>query len=298
MLEPKRTPRSQVLESARIEKALARAIDEGSMADLFDQLDRNSGLPGPQPNVDLARALGGAIAARRGRADAVLRALLGSPSEYPVIVAAFALASRLLAGVDPRGSMQDLHDLAEDPRHHVRAGVVLALRTLIAAQGEPIINELAAWTDGYLHAHVVLEALADKTLLAGLPSGDAILARLDEAFALADISPRAAERSQGVRALRGGMPAQIAILAARCPEVLGWLADRTRASRPETREVIRETLLALRRAGFRGAEVDRLAAALEASAPPPRDPSRIVHGTRQRGRGSAGRPDPRRKRPH
>lgn len=287
-----------MLESPRIEKALARAIDEGSTSDLFDQLTRSSGLPGPRPNLDLARALGGAIAARRGRADALVRELLGATSEYPVIVAAFALASRLLAGLDPRGSMKALHDLAEDPRHHVRAGVVDALRMLIADRGDPLLDELAAWTDGYLHAHVVLEALADRTLLASLTSSAAILARLDEAFALADLSPRAAERSQGVRLLRGAMPVQIAVFAARCPEVLTWLADRTRSQRPESREVIRETLLALRRAGFKGADVDRLAAALEASAPPPRDPSRIVHGTRQRGRGSAGRPDPRRKRPH
>jgi hypothetical protein len=91
-----------MLESARIEKALARAIDEGSTADLFDQLARSSGLPGPRPNFDLARALGFAIAARKGRADGLLRSLLGSSLEYPIIVGAFTLAARCLAGVDPR----------------------------------------------------------------------------------------------------------------------------------------------------------------------------------------------------
>ena len=36
--------------------ALARAI-EGDVEPFYDQLSRNSGLPGPRPNFDLARAL-------------------------------------------------------------------------------------------------------------------------------------------------------------------------------------------------------------------------------------------------
>jgi hypothetical protein len=273
------------IRSARLEAALDKAVESGSMTELFDQLDRGSNLPGTRPNLELARAVGVALAAKRARADAVIQALLDAKTEYPVIVASHALAQRVIAGVDARGSSTVLHDLAGDERHLVRLGVTSAVRVLVSARGEEGIRELAAWTDGYLHAHVVLEALADRELLAALPSGAEVLARLDEAFTLADASPRAAERSQGLRSLRGGFPRQIAVIAARFPEAIPWLAERATWKRPETRDVVAEAIVALRRSGLRNADADRLTQSLGASAPPPRDPSRIVQGTRKRSKG-------------
>jgi hypothetical protein len=178
-----------------------------------------------------------------------------------------------------------LQALAEDPHHLVRLGVVEGLRMRLAALGEAAVAELAAWTDGYLQAHVALEALADRALLDALPSPAGVLARLEEAFALADGSPRSSERTQGMRALRQGMPAQIAVFAARFPETLAWLAEKAASKRPETREVVAGAIKALRRSVISDVEASRLAALLATSAKPPRDPSRIVQGTRKRGRG-------------
>jgi hypothetical protein len=155
----------------------------------------------------------------------------------------------------------------------------------IESLGEGAVVEFAAWTDGYLQAHVALSALADRVILDALPSRAPVLARLEEAFALADGSPRAAERSQGVRALRGGLPAQITAFAARFPETIAWLERAAQAERPETREVVAEAIRALRRVKLSDAEAARLRAALAKSAPPPRDPSRIVKGTRKRSKG-------------
>lgn len=274
------------LKSTRIEAAIDKAVAGGGMADLLDALDRGSNLPGTRPNLDLARAVGVALASRRGKADAIVRSLLGEPQkEYPVIVAAHALAQRAVAGVDARGALADLHELAGDARHLIRLGVSSALRSFIAAGGEAAVRELATWTDGYLHAHVVLEALADRELLARLPSGEEVLARLEEAFRLADDSPRSAERSQGLRSLRGSLPAQIAVIAARFPEAVAWVQARTASKRPETREVVDQAIIALRKTGLRNAEAARLHQALDASAKPPRDPSRIVQGTRKRSKG-------------
>src|SRR5262249_62311955 len=139
-----------------------RAIVTGEASELFDLLERSSGLPGPRPNLDLARALGLSIARHAGRADRLLRALLDAAGEFPQIVAALALAARSIAGVDPRGAMERLSQMAEDPRRHVRSGVVSALRLRIEKLGEPAVVELASWTDGYLQAHVALSALADR----------------------------------------------------------------------------------------------------------------------------------------
>jgi hypothetical protein len=280
------------LRSERILGALDGALATGDVGPFFEQLRRSSGLPGPRPNFDLARAVGHALSRHEGRADAIVAALARSDEEYLRVVAAMVFAARSLPGPDKRRSrtrideaLADLQELAEDPRHGVRSGIVEALRLRLSAMGEPAVVDLAAWTDGYLQAHVALEALAERQWLTTLPSGESVVERLEEAFELADASPRSAERSQGMRTLRQGMPAQIALFAARFPETLAWLERKTASARPETREVVAGAIRALRRKGISDVEAGRLTALLEASGKPRRDADRVVHGTRRRGKG-------------
>jgi hypothetical protein len=167
----------------------------------------------------------------------------------------------------------------------VRLGVIDAIRLRLDTLGEPVVDELAAWTDGYLQAHVALEALADRMLLTKLPNAEPVLARLEEGFTLADESPRAAERTQGMRALRQGMPQQIATFAARYPETIAWIEGKTAMARPETREIVASAISLMRRAVISDVEAQRLGGMLEASAKPRRDAAKVVHGTRKRGKG-------------
>ncbi|APR81411.1 Hypothetical protein A7982_06760 [Minicystis rosea] len=280
----------------RLAAALDRAVDQGDNAELIELLHRNSGLPGPRPNMELARAVGAAIARRESRGDRLLADLAREDNkEYLRIVAAMTLAARALppeGKVDKRRAaarateaLADLQQLAEDPRHLVRIGLVEAVRMRIDLLGEPAVDELSAWTDGYLQAHIALEALADKMLLTKLPSAEPVLARLDEAFTLADASPRAAERTQGMRVLRQGMPQQITIFGARYPEVITWLEGKTNMQRPETREVVAGAISLMRRSVLSDADAQRLGGLLEASAKPRRDADKVVHGTRKRGKG-------------
>ncbi|MFT3776095.1 MAG: hypothetical protein QM820_62930 [Minicystis sp.] len=280
----------------RLAAALDRAVDQGDSADLIELLHRNSGLPGLRPNLELARAVGAAIARREGRGDRLLAELAREDNkEYLRIVAAMTLAARALppeGKVDKRRfaarateALADLQQIAEDPRHLVRLGLVDALRLRLDALGEPAVDELAAWTDGYLQAHIALEALADKTLLTKLPSAEPILARLEEAFTLADASPRAAERTQGMRVLRQGMPQQITTFAARYPETIAWLEGKTGMQRPETREVVAGAISLMRRTVISDVDAQRLSGLMEASAKPRRDADKVVHGTRKRGKG-------------
>ncbi len=271
--------------TSRLEAAIDLAIGGAGMDTLLDVLARNSHLPGTKPNLDFAKAAGVALASRRGKSDAIVRELLMNENEFPVIVAAHALVERVLAGVDVKGSMTTLHDLADEPRHLVRMGIVAAVRALLFAKGDEILRELVAWTDGYFHAHVVLSALADRDVLDKLRSPDELIARLDEAFVLADTSPRAAERTQGLRSLREGFPAEVVVLAARFPEVITWVESKTDTQRPESREVVAQMIAALRRRGLKNSEADRLETALGASAKPLRYAARVVHGTRKRSKG-------------
>ncbi|WP_437308996.1 hypothetical protein [Sorangium sp. So ce388] len=315
------------LRNPKIDAAIERAAQLGDPAELLALLDRSSGLPArrggvrapgpdlgpnaplPRVNLDLARAVGAAIADRGAPAERLVRALCASAEEYALIVAAQALAAMATrtaqaarsggaggaagpqrargargarGGFDPLG---ELEQLAEDPRRVVRDGVVAALRAVIAARGDAAVGELASWTDGYLQAYVALEALAERTLLTGISAGAEVVARLEEAFAMSDRSPRADERLQGLRLLRQGMPTQIATFAGRFPEVVRWLEEKTQVERPESRDVVAQAIAALRKGSFSDAETARLAAALTASAPPERYAARIVQGTRKRSKG-------------
>ena len=285
-----------VIRSEKLSATLERALATGETAEFFDQLRRGSNLPGPRPNLDLARAVGAVIARREAGGDRLIADLTHDDDEFRRIVAAMTLAARSLAtpaqGGDKRRAaarvaeaLAGLQELAEDPRHVVRAGIVEALRMRLTTLGEAAVADLAAWTDGYLQAHIALEALADKALLNTLPSGTEVLARLDEAFVLADESSRSAERTQGMRVLRDGMAAQIAVFAARYPETLAWLERKTASKRPESRTVVAETISALRRSVISDTEAQRLGALLEASGKPRRDADRVVAGTRKRGKG-------------
>lgn len=281
--------------SDKLKEVIDRAVSTGDRAPLYDFLARRSGLPGPSMNLDLARAAGLAIAAHGGRADALVGALTADDDEFRRAVLTAALAARSIPAKDAnkkprspaviRASLDALTAIAEDGRHHVRAGLVAALRMRLDAMGEAALRDLASWTDGYLHAHLALEALADKAILAKISDGAEVVARLEEAFSLADDSPRAAERSQGIRVLRQGMPAQIAVFAGRYPEVVRWLADKTKVQRPESREVVKATIAALRRAVISDADAAKLAADFEASEKPRRDAAKVVHGTRKRSKG-------------
>lgn len=279
--------RASFVRNERVSAALDAAISGGkaNLLRLFDELSRNSGLPSPKPNWELAQAVGQHLAREGRKAEAVLDALQNSEDEFNKIVALATYAARILNAFDEARSMQAMQDIAEDGRHTVRAGTVLALRALIGERQDRAVADLKAWMDGYLQAHLVLEALSDRTLLSKIKGSAELLARLDEAFELADLSPRSAERSQGMRLLRGSLPAQIVVFAARFSEVLSWLGEKTQCKRPESREVVANAISLLRKASLSDADAAKLLGGLEQSAKPPRDPSRIVEGTRKRAKG-------------
>jgi hypothetical protein len=276
---------SEALKSQRIQAALELALDGGPTRDLFDLLERSSGHPGPRPNVDLAKAIGKRLASEAKRGLGLTEELLEHKNEYFVRVGLMALAARASTRGDRTGALRLLHDKADETRKSARDAVIDALESVLLARGDELVPELAAFTDGFLHAFVVLEALTRRQVLDKLSDGEAVLARIGEAFDLADASSRAAERAQGVRLLREGLPKQITRTAQRFGETLAFLEPLLSRKRPETRAVLEATLSELRKTTLSDASTARLRAMLAETAPPPRDPSRIVAGTRKRSRG-------------
>jgi hypothetical protein len=205
-----RLSHGELIRNPTITAELGSALSGRGHAGLFALLRRFSGLPGPRMNHRLAWAVGQALAAEGARADDLVeqlcamnfhRAPPGTDAEFLPIVGAFGLAARLAKGTDDTATLTRLRSLAEDSRHLVREGVRRAVVEASSSRGEQMVRLLASWMDGYLSATVVLEALTVRTWLDRLKSPEEVLARLEEAFLLAESAPRADRRSQGYRAL-------------------------------------------------------------------------------------------------
>jgi len=140
---------------------------------------------------------------------------------------------------------------------------------------------------------VVVEAFADPRALAALSDSEAFLDYLSRAIdAIAD-APRAAERSDARRRLLLSLPRTLGAVAShlnRDDRGTDWLeSEFSRARHPDVREALSNTLV---RFASRGADpgaviTQRLRAALQGSAKPPRDPTRRRPGA---ARGKASRP--------
>jgi hypothetical protein len=271
--------------AVEIDKAIARR----SYGDLFVLLRRLSGLPGPRANEKLAWAIAREIASRGVKADALVaelgragrgRVLETGSAEFLPIVGAFCLASRAGAA-EPR--LTALRELAEDPRHLVRESVVTALAEMSCASDD-LVAQLGAWTDGYLSASVVLDAITARAWLDRQKTHEPAFARLDEAFALAEGAPRADQRSQGYRAVLKTLPEAIARLADRFPDAtVDWLESRSSTEHVELREALGQVFERVRARGHAPGKWERFERLLAASAPPRRDPRTYVGPTRKRG---------------
>ncbi|NUO48579.1 MAG: hypothetical protein HOV80_06955 [Polyangiaceae bacterium] len=268
----------------RLDDALEEALAGGRTVALFSELERVSGMPGPRPNLLLLKSLGARIA-RAGATGRELSEVLVSQKSLPLYTTGvFAIGADAANKATRQRGLGKLHDLSDEPVKERRTMVVEALADLVAAHGDEIAVAMKRFTDGFLHAVVALEALTEQRALARLSSPDALLERFAEAFDLADDAPRAADRAQGVRILRESMPAQIARAVVRFGELAAFVEERATRERPETREVVAQTIAALRKV-LGEADADRLRKTHGESAKPPRDPSRIVQGTRKRSRG-------------
>jgi hypothetical protein len=139
--------------------------------------------------------------------------------------------------------------------------------------------------DGYFQAAAVLAGLADARWLVAIDDAAEAIARLDDAFRLARDAPRAAARWPGRKALVEVLGKAPAALASRFGvPVFELLASWTKTEQPELRDAISQNLRGPKMVGRFADEVARVRTALDATAAAPRDPTRIVHGMRGRGK--------------
>jgi hypothetical protein len=244
-------------------------------------------------NSDLADAFAELCRARGARADAAATALArlsadvaagGTAGEFLPVCGVFALAARAAADASARPRvLTELHARADDLRYRVRDAVVAGLARIGAAAGDALVADVAAWMDGYFHAAAVLRALESPAFLGAIRDSSAVVARFDAAFTLLRDAPRAAARWPGHKALLEVLstaPAAAALTLG--APVFDMLERWTQVTDPVLRDAVRQILDSRKLRGRFGAEVDRIARALAASAPPVRNPDHDVGRTRDR----------------
>jgi hypothetical protein len=275
---------------------LGRALDQaiaGKPEALHALLARGSRLPGTRMNSDLADAFADLCRARGARADAAATALArlsadsaagGTAGEFLPVCGVLGLSARAAAdGTVRRRLLAELHARADDLRYRVRDAVVAGLARVGAATGDALVAEVAAWMDGYFHAAAVLRALESPAWLGAVRDATAVVARYDEAFALLRDAPRAAARWPGHKALLEALatsPAAAALTLG--APVFDMLERWSQVADPVLRDAVQKVIDSRKLRGRFGGEVDRVARALAATAPPVRNPDHDVGRTRDR----------------
>jgi hypothetical protein len=187
-----------------------------------------------------------------------------------------------------------LLELAGDERAPVRVAAHAALRAyaLLDGRAGELVTRADAWLEaenaevGYGAAGVVVEVLGEHQSLASSRVLPAALAYLGRAVALAADAPRSAERSDGRRRLLAALSRTLATAVAVGGDAgAEWLEVQcAAASRTDVRAALSDAVVRVQAAS--SVQGLRLRKALEGSAKPPRDPTRIRPGA---GRGKASR---------
>ena len=283
---------------------LASAL-AGKPEALEDLLRRHGDGHGARPNFRLAAAFGAEISALPGTASRLLDRLGandGAPDTADVflpIAAAHGWVGRLRADREVGAAWAALAPLAGDERMPVRLGTLDALASFAGRPGggDALLARAIDWLEvedrevRFGAAGVVIEVFAARQALAALADPEALLDYLSRAIAAVAGAPRAAERSDARRRLLLALPRTLATVAAGLragDRGAAWLEQECRAARhPDVRGALSKTVLILadKSSGQGAALAQGLRAALEGSAKPPRDPTRIRPGA-ARGRSS------------
>ena len=261
-------------------------------------LARHGGLPSPRPNLKLAAAFG-EEAAFRGPAAiplvlrmATFQAGDDDPREFLPVAAAFAIVA-LLRQLDkePRELDGALLAVASHEVTSVRLGAAAALCALGARDAAALLARAEGWLETedrearFAALGTSLDAITDPHVLSAIREPQGLLDFLDRAIDTIVSAPRAAERSPARRralvALSHALVPVLATVRAAHP----WLVVHCEtATHEELREAIDRALGRLHDGKVGKQDLEVLHDALRSSKKPPRDPSRIKHGTRGRGR--------------
>ncbi len=291
--------KAEGLRSAELTAALERAI-EGKPADLYRQLELQSGLPGPRVNMNLGMAFAHDCARLGPKVDELTYAMANLPpdeargasgKEFLSVCGVLAIGARAMAAKEDGArdrALALLEEKADDPRFRVRDAVPLALAMVGSTMKEELAARVESWMDRYFHAAAVIRALAEPTWLETFGYDDYYqpIILLNSAFMLAHEAPRSAFRYPGHKALVEALGSAPKAIARRFSQQMfqryGMWAELVKV--PELREAILKNIDDTQmKKSFRD-DIKHIKELVETSKGPPRDPTIIRQGTRGRGK--------------
>jgi hypothetical protein len=294
-------PAGEGLTSEPLRAALREAL-AGRPAALETLFARYGGGPDVRPNLRLAAAFGDEMtgevdvraAVRLLRRFSAEDAAPDTPPVFLPMAAAHGWVGLLRARREADEAWASLVELAGDERAPVRVATHAALRAyaLLDGRAGELVTRAGGWLEvedreiRYGAAALVLEILAEHQALASARHLPAALEYLERVVGEAADAPRSAERSDGRRRLLAALPRALATAVAVGGEAgASWLEDLcSAAKRPDVRAALSDAVIKVQAATpVIGA---RLRHALQGSAKPPRDPTRIRPGA---GRGKSSR---------
>ena len=203
---------------------------------------KESGLPGPRGNLELAQVvadLGSRELFCRYAAISAATAPVNTPDEFLSFCGVVGLG-RLLAEGD-RGLLADLRAHANDPRWRLREGVAMALQRLGDVDMDALVAAMREWSHGALLEQRAAAALSEPRLLKAAPHARALLQILD--VITANLTQAGDRKCEEFVALRKGMGYCWSVAAAALPEegkvfMEKWLVSPN----PDVRWIMRENL--------------------------------------------------------
>jgi hypothetical protein len=204
---------------------------------------RNSGLPGPRGNLELAQAA--AELASMQQIEALLsipaeRAPENSAEVFLVFCGISALGMQVARG--QRREMKRLQSFASDSRWRVREAVVIGLQYVGDADMLLLLREMDKWKVGnWYEKRAVAAALAEPRLLKDSTVARHVLQILDEITAKVEYTSKAREES--FKTLRQSMGYCWSVAVVALPEEGKHLMEKWMASTDaEIRWIMRENL--------------------------------------------------------
>ncbi len=209
---------------------------------------RESGLPGPRGNLELAEVVadeGDEKLFRRYLAFDAARAPVNSPEEFLAFCGVVGLGRLLAEGQTEVWA--DLRAAASDSRWRTREGVAMALQRLGDKDMNALLRAMERWSQGSpLEQRAVAAALCEPRLLKDPQQAEKVLQILDAITAAMESSTE--RKSEDFKALRQGLAYCWSVAVAARPEVgrplmEKWLASEDRDIRWLMRENLKKKRL-------------------------------------------------------
>jgi hypothetical protein len=204
---------------------------------------RESGLPGPRGNIELAQAVAttGTLEQFQGLLqNGPDQAPFGTSREFLAVCGVVGLGA--VAAQGDRGVLPLIRSWANDPRWRVREGVAMALQRLGDADFAVLLRTLTPWCDGSpLERRAVVAGLSEPRLLRRKEDASAALLLVEKV--LRSVIQEDDRRSSDFLALRKGLGYGWSVMVAALPEkgkpaTERWLDCRD----PDVRWILKENL--------------------------------------------------------